>query len=238
MKIFAYNLCIEFDVVNPSKNFDFPRIGFNDLMGRLFKGMDFESQVFYVSPEPGEDFVRYIFDLQANEIWRNLDVHIVLLFSSEGERDRFVDAFTGKFQEVDAAGGLVVNENDQFLLIYTRGKWTLPKGGVEWRESPEDAAIREVTEETGISDVRILAPIGETLHTFIRNRRWILKTTYWYKMKGVSADELVPQSEENIEAVKWMSREDWMKEGVNSTYPLIRDLFEGEFSRMLSESRS
>ena len=55
-----------------------------------------------------------------------------------------------------AAYGLLTQE-DQILLCriskqfpVMEGQWTLPGGGIEWRESPVDAMIREVKEETGL----------------------------------------------------------------------------------------
>ncbi len=55
-----------------------------------------------------------------------------------------------------AAYGLIT-DNDQILLCKIsdqlaqhQGKWTLPGGGIEFGESPEEATIREVEEETGL----------------------------------------------------------------------------------------
>src|SRR5688572_17505925 len=75
-------------------------------------------------------------------------------------------AFFKKFQVVPAAGGLVVNESGQWLFIYRRGKWDLPKGKLDKRESPEKAAVREVEEETGLHDVQLQHKIVDTYHTY------------------------------------------------------------------------
>src|ERR1041385_2734909 len=46
-----------------------------------------------------------------------------------------------KFTLIIAAGGLVLNEKDELLIIFRRGKWDLPKGKVDKGESVEDCAI-------------------------------------------------------------------------------------------------
>jgi 8-oxo-dGTP diphosphatase len=54
--------------------------------------------------------------------------------------------------QVRAAGGVVLNDAGQVAVVY-RPKyedWTLPKGKLEPGESWEDAAVREVEEETGL----------------------------------------------------------------------------------------
>lgn len=55
-----------------------------------------------------------------------------------------------------AAGGLVKNTEDQWLLIFRLGKWDLPKGKLENGETPEAAALREVEEECGIKNCQLL----------------------------------------------------------------------------------
>lgn len=68
-----------------------------------------------------------------------------------------------------SAGG-VLFKGDQVLLIKNPSEvWTFPKGIVEEGERPEETAVREVLEETGVEG-EILRPLGEI--------------TYWYTLKG------------------------------------------------------
>jgi ADP-ribose pyrophosphatase YjhB (NUDIX family) len=56
--------------------------------------------------------------------------------------------------EICAGAALVVRDDDEpaVLVIRTRsGGWELPKGGIEWDELPEEAALRELREESGIA---------------------------------------------------------------------------------------
>ncbi|MDB4195885.1 NUDIX domain-containing protein, partial [Flavobacteriales bacterium] len=60
-----------------------------------------------------------------------------------------------RFRIVEAGGGLVVNEKDEVLFIFRKGKWDIPKGKLEKREKIKHGAIREVEEECGITDPKI-----------------------------------------------------------------------------------
>ena len=51
------------------------------------------------------------------------------------------------------------------------GRWTLPGGGVEWGEHPDAAVVRELDEETGISDVRGVQVAAIYSHTYERTAR-------------------------------------------------------------------
>ena len=86
-----------------------------------------------------------------------------------------------KAQAVPGAGGLVFNPAGEVLLIRDKnGYWVFPKGHVEAGESPEQTAVREVAEETGI-EAEVAAPLGETCYT---NDRGEARVIYWFLMRG------------------------------------------------------
>ena len=59
-----------------------------------------------------------------------------------------------------SAGGVVVRDGEMLLIATAGGRrWQLPKGRIEPGESPEQAAVREVREETGVT-ARIVAPLA------------------------------------------------------------------------------
>jgi 8-oxo-dGTP pyrophosphatase MutT (NUDIX family) len=125
------------------------------------------------------------------------------------------------FVRVDAAGGVVRNENGELLMIYLRDRWDLPKGHVEKGESDADAALREVSEETGVNaELLSSVPLAETWHAYDTYGRWELKRTSWWQMKAVGG-ELRPQGEEGIALVEWCS-EDSLEERLKNSYPTIR----------------
>lgn len=84
-------------------------------------------------------------------------------------------------QVVQGAGGVLFNPQGQVLLIRDRqGYWCFPKGHLDPGESPEQAALREVEEETGIKGV-----IKERLSTTrYRNNKGIDREIHWFLMEG------------------------------------------------------
>ena len=109
-----------------------------------------------------------------------------------------------------AAGGIVVNPNKEILWIYRRGFWDLPKGKLDPNETIEACAIREVMEETGLSNLVLGDLILTTTHRYhdIYLNTEVEKTTYWYTMTIVVLQEGIPQTEEDIEAIAWVKKED------------------------------
>ena len=104
-----------------------------------------------------------------------------------------------------SCGVVLVNYGTVLLLQYPQGHWDLPKGKVERGEKLEEAAIREVNEETGINNIKITGDLITTYHTYEIDGVVHLKTTFWYAMEHSMDDTKgVPQDIEGITEVKWM----------------------------------
>jgi 8-oxo-dGTP pyrophosphatase MutT (NUDIX family) len=114
-------------------------------------------------------------------------------------------AFWKKFTLVKAAGGLVLNEKKELLMIFRRGKWDLPKGKLDSGETLEQCAVREVKEETGLKEVQLLEPLLTTFHTYHEGSKFNLKESYWYIMQAEGKQNLQPQTEEDILEIKWVT---------------------------------
>lgn len=119
--------------------------------------------------------------------------------------DELKKEFYKKFTLVQAAGGLLQNEEQDILMIFRRGKWDLPKGKLDEGETLENCAVREVEEETGVKNIRLIAPLLTTYHTYHEGARYMLKESYWYRMQAAARQELVPQTDEGITEIKWAS---------------------------------
>lgn len=124
-------------------------------------------------------------------------------------------------QEI-SAGGVVYKPEGQgrLLLIMDRyGRWTLPKGKVEPGETVEEAALREIREETGIQG-RILGKVGETSYTYQDYRGTIDKTVHYYLVEAVDG-EPKPQITE-VRDVRWFSLDDGLARfGYDNTLSIV-----------------
>jgi len=129
-----------------------------------------------------------------------------------------------KYSEVNAAGGLVTNEKGEFLLIRRSGLWDLPKGHQDAGEDIELTAIREVIEETGISELSVGRFLCTTDHTYFRDGKWFLKHTWWYSMSCNSSCKVTPQTEEGISEVRWVKKNE-LPAFLEKTYPTIVNVF-------------
>ena len=113
-------------------------------------------------------------------------------------------AFFKKFTIVRAGGGLVKDPDDAYLLIHRRGKWDLPKGKLDDGETIEQCAIREVEEETGITNITLGAPLLITRHVYRQGSSLLIKESHWFHMTISEKQQLIPQTEEDITEANWV----------------------------------
>lgn len=123
-------------------------------------------------------------------------------------REKLEKNFLKLFPMIEAAGGLVKHQDGRFLFIYRNDKWDLPKGKIEKEEIVLNAAMREVSEETGVADLIVSKPLPTTYHIYNANGKYKLKLTYWFLMKTKYYSTLVPQIEENIQKAEWKTEEE------------------------------
>ena len=151
----------------------------------------------------------------------------ILLFGYPVQ-EMFVD-FCNYFKCLEAAGGIVENAFGEILFIKRLGVWDFPKGKIENGESKEDAALREVEEETGVSMLEIAEELHSTFHIYNFKEKWILKKTYWFSMKTGFDGELIPQTEEDIELVEWQKKTE-AKQLLEKSYRSLRESFKAIFA--------
>ena len=110
-------------------------------------------------------------------------------------------------KEETSAGGVVyrlVDGSPLYLLIRDSYRnWGFPKGHLEKREIPEAAALREVAEETGLSDLVVRGELATIDWHFRFRGKLIHKICHFFLMEsenGITS----PQREEGITACKWV----------------------------------
>jgi len=125
------------------------------------------------------------------------------------KNEKSATTYTKRVDEVSAGGlvinfsgseGLLIGRIDQKDVSRERLLWSLPKGHIEIGESPEEAALREVMEETGIKS-RIAQPLGVIDFWFMAGGQRIHKTVHHYLFHEVGG-LLAPQVSE-VDEVGW-----------------------------------
>ena len=106
-----------------------------------------------------------------------------------------------------SAGGVVYRVEDGrplFLLIRDSYRnWGFPKGHLEKHELPEAAALREVAEETGLTDLVMRGELSTIDWHFRFRGKLIHKICHFFLMESEKANTS-PQREEGITACKWV----------------------------------
>ncbi len=160
------------------------------------------------------------------------DVKINKIIISDAELRKIFDDVFRNCKLIKAAGGLVVNNKNQVLMIKRFGVWDLPKGKIEKNERIYTAAIREVEEECSVKGLQIVKKLPPAYHVYTEKNQWILKKTYWFLMKTNSKGTPVPQAKEHITEALWCSRQE-VVQCLNNTYGNIRDVICNGFARGL-----
>jgi 8-oxo-dGTP pyrophosphatase MutT (NUDIX family) len=112
------------------------------------------------------------------------------------------------FRRGPSADGLAADGDPRILLLqHETGKWMLPKGTIERGETPDRVALREVAEETGLHNVRIVADLGEEHYMFFWKAEdtYYDKTVHYYLMEFLGGEEPHPQREEGFVRCEWVT---------------------------------
>ena len=133
------------------------------------------------------------------------------------------ETFAEQMEWVEAAGGVVENEQGEVVMIRRNERWDLPKGHRELGESFAECAAREAEEETGVKVSEVGELLATTLHAYNIYGHWELKHTAWYAMCGNSS-ELLPQREEGIVQALWVARDE-IAERIKNSFPTIKEVF-------------
>ncbi len=163
--------------------------------------------------------------LQATYSLENTPARAVIVLTNQP--DVAFQLFQSFFTNIQTGGGLIENEKGEYLFIFRRKKWDLPKGKLDEGETIEECALREVAEETGLTNVKLEKFMLHTWHSYSERGQRILKQGSWYYMTGSSAQKLVPQTEEDIEEIMWLSKAEWALV-LQNTFQSIKDVLAAE----------
>jgi mutator protein MutT len=107
-----------------------------------------------------------------------------------------------------SAGGVVLDADQANVALIgrldRRGRllWSLPKGHIEEGETPEQTAVREVAEETGISS-EVLRPLGTIDYWFVADNRRIHKTVHHFLMQATAGE--LSDADVEVTEVAWVA---------------------------------
>jgi 8-oxo-dGTP pyrophosphatase MutT (NUDIX family) len=113
-----------------------------------------------------------------------------------------------------SAGAVLFNaigpEQEYLLLHYTAGHWDFPKGNIELGETERQTAVREIREETGISDVTFIEGFRHVVsYRYRKGRRVVSKEVVFFLAQTGSKDVVI--SHEHI-GYAWRKYDDAVRQ--------------------------
>jgi 8-oxo-dGTP pyrophosphatase MutT (NUDIX family) len=134
-----------------------------------------------------------------------------------------------------SAGGVVVRGDELIVIVPVKRDSNgnrvlgLPKGHPDGRETAEQAATREVAEETGVT-AELIEPLGETKYSYERKGRRRAKRVAFFLFRYVSGD--LGDHDHEIEDARWMPLEEAAR---SLSYAGEREMVQRALSRLASE---
>lgn len=125
---------------------------------------------------------------------------------------------------METSCGLVLANGDLVLLLrYPQGHWGFPKGHVEDTDnSPHDTALRELKEETGINDARVIEGWSKTTqYTYSRRGIEREKQVHWFPAKTKTFDVALSHEHTDHMWVEIDEAENWI------TFPAEKEVLRG-----------
>jgi 8-oxo-dGTP diphosphatase len=157
----------------------------------------------------------------------DLEVHDAahgLLLARRRNAGRYLPAVRPPRLHVRAAGGVIVRDGRVALVHRPKyDDWSLPKGKLDAGEGWEEAALREVLEETGIA-CRLRAEIGSARYL---DRKGRPKTVRYWAMEPDGPGEFRVNSE--VDELRWVSA---AEAAALLSYPRDRDIVERAFAAL------
>ena len=118
-------------------------------------------------------------------------------------------------REFSAGGVLVRRLRGRWVMAAIRpggkapGVWALPKGLIDENERPEETALREVAEETGV-EARLVGKLGDVRYVYTWDGERIFKIVSFYLLRysGGRLGEIAPEFEHEVAEVRWLPLEE------------------------------